>query len=153
MDASRYRDLADGLKAYGLSSRALTWAPPHGDTVEMVEVGQYWDAVRAPVEIGERALELLGAATGAVIADYAQMYWLLAPGSAQYWRRLPKVQALSATPTSYMGVPPIGHTAGPVLHWRIPLGPDRYLTDSPLLRGALAQAVAAELGTDREIGR
>ncbi len=153
MDGSSYRDLADRPKAYGLSSRALTWAPPHGDNVEMVEVGQHWDAVRAPVAIGERALELLGAATGAVIADYAQMYWLLAPGSAQYWRRLPKVQALSAAPTSYLGVPPVGHTAGPVLHWHVPLGPDRYLTDGSLLRGALAQAVAAELGTDREVGR
>ncbi|AGP58158.1 hypothetical protein M271_33720 [Streptomyces rapamycinicus NRRL 5491] len=121
--------------------------------MEMAEVGPYWDAVRAPVEIGERALELLGGATGAVIADYAQMCWLIAAGSAQYWRRLPQVQALSATPTTYLGVPPIGHTTGPVLHWRVPLGPDRYLTDSPLLRGALAQAVAAELGPDREVGR
>ncbi|GAA0958557.1 MULTISPECIES: hypothetical protein [Streptomyces violaceusniger group] len=119
----------------------------------MVEVGPHWDAVRAPVEIGERALELLGGATGAVIADYAQMYWLIPPRSAQYWRRLPAVQALGAASISYIGVPPISHTAGPVLHWRVPLGPDRYLTDSPLLRGALAQVVAAEFGPDREVGR
>lgn len=119
----------------------------------MVEVGSHWDAVRAPVEIGERALELLGGATGAVIADYAQMYWLISAGSAQHWRRLPKVQALGAAPTSYIGVPSIGHTTGPVLHWRVPLGPDRYLTDSPLLRGALAQVVAAEFGPAREVGR
>ncbi len=129
------------------------WTPPCGDNVEMVEVGPHWDAVRAPVEIGERALELLGGATGAVIADYAQMYWLIPPRSAQYWRRLPAVQALGAASISYIGVPPISHTAGPVLHWRVPLGPDRYLTDSPLLRGALAQVVAAEFGPDREVGR
>ncbi|WP_317259541.1 MULTISPECIES: hypothetical protein [Streptomyces] len=129
------------------------WTPPQGADIEMVRVGSHWDAVRAPVPIGERALELLGGATGAVIADYAQMYWLIVAGGAQYWRRLPQVQTLGAAATSYIGVPPIGHTAGPVLHWRVPLGPDRYLTDSPLLRGALAQAVAAELGPDREVGR
>ncbi|MEU8870136.1 hypothetical protein AB0D24_03045 [Streptomyces javensis] len=109
--------------------------------------------MRAPVEIGERALELLGGATGAVIADYAQMYWLIPVGSAQYWRCLPKVQALSAAPTSHIGVPPTGHNTGPVLHWRVPLGPDCYLTETPLLRGVLAQAVAAELGPEREVSR
>ncbi|MEV6130784.1 hypothetical protein AB0M05_28810 [Streptomyces violaceusniger] len=119
----------------------------------MAKVGLDWDAVRAPVEIGERALALLGDATGAVIADYAQMYWLIAAGSAQHWRRLPQVQALSEAPISYIGIPPISRTTGPTLHWRVPLGPDCYLTDNPLLRGALAQAIAAELGTDREVGR
>ncbi|GAA1104113.1 hypothetical protein GCM10009579_57140 [Streptomyces javensis] len=88
------------------SRKAERWTPPCGDNVEMVEVGSHWDAVRAPVEIGERALELLGGATGAVIADYAQMYWLIVAGSAQYWRRLPQVQTLGAAPTSYIGVPP-----------------------------------------------
>ncbi|MBB4783197.1 hypothetical protein BJY27_004158 [Streptomyces rapamycinicus] len=101
----------------------------------MVEVGSHWDAVRAPVEIGERALELLGGATGAVIADYAQMYWLIVSGGAQYWRRLPQVQALGAASTSYIGVPPIGHTTGPVLHRRVPLGPDCYLPTAPCYVG------------------
>ncbi|WP_338058341.1 hypothetical protein [Streptomyces antioxidans] len=135
------------------SRTAEPWTPPQGTDIEMVEVGSHWDAVRAPVEIGERALELLGGATGAVIADYAQMYWLIVPGGAQCWRHVPKVRTLSAAPPSYIGVPSIKHTAGPVLHWRVPLGPDRYLTDSPVLRGALVQAVAAELGPDREVTR
>ncbi|WP_240813235.1 hypothetical protein [Streptomyces sp. DASNCL29] len=132
---------------------ALPWTPPNTKDVEALPVGNWWDAVRAPASIGERALEALGGATGAVIADYAQMYWLIMAGSAQYWRRLPHVQALSADPTSYIGVPPVSRTTGPILHWRVPLGPDRYLTNSSLLRGALAQAVAAEFGPDREAGR
>ncbi|MBP8539640.1 hypothetical protein GWI24_42655 [Streptomyces sp. MK37H] len=135
-----------------MMTRALPWKPPNTE-IEALPVGEWWDAIRVPAFVGERALEVLGEATGAVIADYAQMYWLITAGSAQYWRRLPQVQALNGAPISYIGIPPIDRTTGPALHWRVPLGPDRYLTSIAILRGALAQAVAAELGTDREVGR
>ncbi|MGA6154414.1 hypothetical protein ACPEIC_13840 [Stenotrophomonas sp. NPDC087984] len=135
-----------------MTTRTLPWKPSNTE-IEALPVGEWWDAIRAPASIGERALEVLGEATGAVIADYAQMYWLITAGSAQYWRRLPQVQALSGAPISYIGIPSIDRTTGPNLHWRVPFGQGPYLTNSAILRGALAQAIAAELGTEREVGR
>ena len=122
------------------------WTPPRGSDVEMVKVGPHGDVLRAPAEIGERALELLGDETGAVIADYGLMYWLIPAGHAQDWRGLPQVQALGAhgAEVTYVGVPPVDWRAGPRLHWRIPVGPDRYLTDPGRLREALVRAIAAE---------
>ncbi|MEV8064102.1 hypothetical protein AB0P37_48935, partial [Streptomyces antimycoticus] len=101
-----------------------------------------------PEALGGRALALLGGATGAVIADYNLMYWLIRPGAAQYWRRIRQVQTLGTgrVETSYIGVPPIDRTSGPYLHWRVPVGPGRYLTDANRLREALVRAVVAELG-------
>ncbi|WP_063734294.1 hypothetical protein [Streptomyces sp. RTd22] len=125
----------------------LPWAPPRGDDVEVVRVGPYWDVLRAPIDIGERALTLLGDATGAVIADYGLMYWLIPSGHAQHWRRLrSEIRALGAhrAEITYVGVPPATHTTGPRLHWRIPVGPDRYLTDAGQPRKALTQAIATE---------
>ncbi|KUL43575.1 hypothetical protein ADL28_42550 [Streptomyces violaceusniger] len=114
----------------------------------MVRVGPHWDVVRAPEALGGRALALLGGATGAVIADYNLMYWLIRPGAAQCWRRIRQVQTLGTgrVETSYIGVPPIDRTSGPYLHWRVPVGPGRYLTDANRLREALVRAVVAELG-------
>ena len=122
------------------------WTPPRGSDVEMVKVGPHWDVLRAPAEIGERALELLGDESGAVIADYGLMYWLIPAGHAQHWRGLQQVQALGAhgAEVTYVGVPPVDWRAGPRLHWRIPVGPDRYLTDAARLREALVRAIAAE---------
>ena len=133
-----------------------SWAPPSGADVELVGVGPYWDAVRTPADIGECALRLLGEATGAVIADYSLMYWLIPPGHAQYLRRMQRnVNALGAdcAVVTYVGVPPATHTTGPRLHWRVPVGPDRYLTDSHRLREALARAIATEPETGPEAGR
>ncbi|MFI0820021.1 hypothetical protein ACH4TX_29435 [Streptomyces sp. NPDC021098] len=124
-----------------------SWVPPSGTDVELVEVGPHWDVVRAPAAIGERALALLGDATGAVIADYSLMYWLTPPGSAQRWQRLQRnVNVLGAhdATVTYVGVPPASHTTGPRLHWLIPVGPCRYLTDPHQLREALARAIATE---------
>ncbi|MEE4597602.1 hypothetical protein V2J94_37970 [Streptomyces sp. DSM 41524] len=134
-----------------MTTETLSWTPC-GNDIEMVEVGIHWDAVRAPVTLGERALELLGTATGAVVADYGSMYWLIRRGTPQYWRRLPRVQALdsSGARTAHIGVPPVTHTTGPRLHWRMPVGPEQYLTNSTQLRKALAQAVIDELGMDED---
>ncbi|WP_342778272.1 hypothetical protein [Streptomyces botrytidirepellens] len=122
------------------------WTPPRGSDVEMVQVGPYWDALRAPAEIGERALELLGDSSGAVIADYGLMYWLIPSGHAQDWQGLQQVQALGAhgAEVTYVGVPPAEWRDGPRLHWRIPVGPDWYITDTNRLREALVLAIAAE---------
>ncbi|MEU1800292.1 hypothetical protein [Streptomyces sp. NPDC019937] len=135
-----------------MTTNALPWMPPNGDDVELVQVGLYWDAVRASVEIGERALKLLADATGSVIADYSRVYWLIPSGSAQHWQRLPQAQVLGAhrADVTYMGVPPATHATGPRLHWRFPVGPGRYLTDANRLHEALAQAVVDEISPTEE---
>ncbi|MFI0775389.1 hypothetical protein [Streptomyces sp. NPDC021212] len=129
-----------------MSANALPWMPPRGDDVELVQVGLYWDAVRASADIGERALKLLSDTSGAVIADYGLMYWLIPASHAQDWRGVQQVQALGArgAVVTYVGVPPAGWTDGPRLHWRIPVGPDRYLTDAARLREVLVRVIAAE---------
>ncbi|WP_245606324.1 hypothetical protein [Streptomyces himastatinicus] len=53
----------------------------------------------------------------------------------------------AASVASYLGVPPAHRTTRPGTHWRIPIGPGRYLTDAALLRGALVLAAIAELGS------
>ncbi|MET7766030.1 hypothetical protein ABZS71_30045 [Streptomyces sp. NPDC005393] len=133
-----------------MTTRVQPWTPPR-DYVELVEAGAHWDAVRAPAPIGERALALLGA-TGAVIADYAQLCWLVRPGSTRGWRRIRQVQLLGAdhAEITYVGVPPITRTQGPPAR-RVPMGPDRYLTDEDRLREALIRAVVAELGPGEEV--
>ncbi|QLH27183.1 hypothetical protein [Streptomyces sp. Rer75] len=113
----------------------------------MVKVGPHWDVLRAPAGIGERALGLLGDASGAVIADYGLMYWLIPSGHAQGWQRLRTgIHALGAqgAEVTYVGVPPAHWRGGPRLHWRVPVVPDRYLTDPGRLREALVRAIAAE---------
>ncbi|WP_319685740.1 hypothetical protein [Streptomyces sp. ME19-01-6] len=118
----------------------------------MVEVGHHWDAVRAPKAIGERALDLLGNRGGAVIADYSIMYWLIRPGSADYWQHIRQVQVLATTTAelTYMGMPPGHWRSGPGLHWHIPVGPGRYLTGAEQLRQALLLAAVVEFGSDQE---
>jgi len=128
-------------------ARADQWAPPAGTEVEMIEVGSYWDIVRAPADLGECVLELLGDRSGAVIADYGLMYWFIPSGQAPHFRRLrQEIHALGThgAGTAYVGVPPIRWKEGPRLHWRIPVGPDRYLTDPYRLREALIRAIAVE---------
>ncbi|WP_065962437.1 hypothetical protein [Streptomyces sparsogenes] len=131
------------------------WTPPRGNDVEVVEVGHYWDAVRAPKAIGERTLELLGKQGGAAIADYCTMYWLISPGSAYYWQSIRQVQVLTTTTAelTFMGMPPGHWRSGPGLHWRIPVGPNRYLTDTEQLRQALLLAAVVEFGSDEEADR
>ncbi|MET8183339.1 hypothetical protein [Streptomyces sp. NPDC005336] len=107
--------------------------------------------MRAPVAVGERALELLGGRTGAVIADYSLVYWLVHPQGADHWPRLQGVQVLTAgsAERTYLGVPPAARKSGPGLHWRVPVGPCRYFTYGALLYVVLARAVVAEEATTR----
>ncbi|MFD8368963.1 hypothetical protein ACFV3H_40490, partial [Streptomyces hygroscopicus] len=99
--------------------------------------------------VGERALKTLGDKTGAVIQDmYGTLYWLVKVGSIERSWQLRGVRLLAelADESTYLGVPPASWTTGPKSHWRVPLGPNRYLTHPWRLRGALAEADRAEYG-------
>ncbi len=116
--------------------------------VEALPVGKWWDAVKAPSNIGERALKALGDETGAVIQDkHGPLYWLVKVGSATSWH-LRQVRVLTelADERTYLGVPPVSWTDGLRTHWRVPLSADRYLTDAGELWEALAEADRAEYG-------
>jgi hypothetical protein len=120
--------------------------------VQLQLVGKAWDAVRASARVGDYALKFLGQESGAVIQDrHGPLYWLVTPGAADGWK-LQQVHVLSAATAeaSYVGVPPAHWTTRPGTHWRIPVGPNRYLTDAALLCRALALAIVAELGSDGE---
>ncbi|MFJ1994124.1 hypothetical protein [Streptomyces asiaticus] len=131
-----------------MSIEALPWTPPPAVDVEALPAGKWWDAVRAAPLVGERALELLGDVTGAVIQDkYGTLYWLVEVGTATSWH-LRQVRVLTelADESTYLGVPPASWTRGPKTHWRVPLSADHYLTDAGRLWGALAEADRAEYG-------
>ncbi|MBL1120300.1 hypothetical protein JK364_49625 [Streptomyces sp. 110] len=88
-----------------------------------------------PEEIGEHALGVLGAQSGAVIKDRCNtLYWLIVPGAAATWN-LYCVHVLGAVEgvATYLGVPPVDRLAPPGSHWRVPFTRDGYLTD-PRLR-------------------
>ncbi|SEC89533.1 hypothetical protein [Streptomyces melanosporofaciens] len=116
--------------------------------VEALPAGKWWDAVRAAPTVGERALELLGEESGAVIQDrHGPLYWLVAVGSAKSWHlRQVRVLAKLEHESTYLGVPPVSWTEGPRTHWRVPLSADHYLTDAWKLWEALAEADRAEYG-------
>ncbi|GAA0906328.1 MULTISPECIES: hypothetical protein [Streptomyces violaceusniger group] len=131
-----------------MKTRTLPWTPPPAVDVEPLPAGKWWDAVRAAPTVGERALELLGDETGAVIQDkHGPLYWLVAMGSAKSWHlRQVRVLAKLEHESTYLGVPPVSWTEGPRTHWRVPLSANRYLTDAGRLWGALAEADRAEYG-------
>ncbi|MER8155621.1 hypothetical protein [Streptomyces sp. NPDC094472] len=130
------------------SFKSPSWTPPTAVDVEALPAGKWWDAVRAAPTVGERALELLGDETGAVIQDkHGPLYWLVAVGSATSWHlRQVRVLTQLADESTYLGVPPASWTEGPRTHWRVPLSADHYLTDASRLWGALAEADRAEYG-------
>ncbi|MBL1100160.1 hypothetical protein [Streptomyces coffeae] len=131
-----------------MTTNTLPWTPPAATDVEPLRVGESWDAVRVSPPVGERALALLGDDTGAVIQDaHGTFYWLVAIGSAASWHlRGTRVLCELVDEVTYLGVPPADWHDGPRIHWRVPLGPDRYLTNARLLWEALAAADHAELG-------
>ncbi|NUH39409.1 hypothetical protein HUF15_22020 [Streptomyces samsunensis] len=51
------------------TTRTLPWAPPNTEDIEPLPVGEWWDAISAPTPVADRALELLGGRSGAVIQD------------------------------------------------------------------------------------
>ncbi|MFF2852970.1 DUF6415 family natural product biosynthesis protein [Streptomyces sp. NPDC058001] len=123
----------------GSSRRAAeAWHPPKGITVQLVNAGRYWDAVRVPQSIGEPVRARLREASGAIIHDgYARaMYWLVLPDAVTAWSTLSQhVQVLGEG--TYVAVPPVHWTDRPGLEWMQPPTPTRYLTDAGLLTAAL----------------
>nr|WTB08168.1 hypothetical protein OG546_30460 [Streptomyces antimycoticus] len=128
--------------------QVLRWTPPPAVDIEALPAGKWWDAVRTAPTVGERALELLGEETGAVIQDkHGPLYWLVAVDSATSWHlRQVRVLTQLADESTYLGVPPVSWTEDPRTHWRVPLSADHYLTDAWKLWGALAEADRAEYG-------
>ncbi|AUA13623.1 hypothetical protein CFP59_05789 [Streptomyces malaysiensis subsp. malaysiensis] len=127
-----------------MTTRALPWAPPNAEDVELLPVGEWWDAISAPTPVADRALELLGGRSGAVIQDdtYGKTYWLIGIDTARSWcmRRIRVLTALADEGT-LLGVPPVSWGPEHRTHWRIHLGPDRYLTGTHQLAHALRQAL------------
>lgn len=136
-----------------MSIEALPWTPPNTEDVEVLPVGKWWDAVSAHTAVADRALELLGDQSGAVIQDdtYGKTYWLIGIGTStpRSWRmRQIRILAELADEGTLLGVPPASWRAEHRTYWRIPLGPDRYLTDINRLLTALSQARDDVLGPE-----
>jgi hypothetical protein len=132
-----------------MMTRALPWTPPNTEDIELLPVGKWWDAVSAPTAVADRALELLGPDSGAVIQDetYGKAYWLIGIDTARSWHmRQVRVLTELAGEGTLLGVPPTSWRADHMTYWRIPFGPDRYLTDTDHLARALRQAVNEVLG-------
>ncbi|MBP8534851.1 hypothetical protein [Streptomyces sp. MK37H] len=132
-----------------MTTKPLPWTPPNAEDIEPLPVGEWWDAISAPTPVADRALELLGDRSGAVIQDgaYGKTYWLIGIDTARGWRmRQIRVLTARADETTLLGVPPASWGPEQQTHWRIPLGPNRYLTDPQHLARALRQAVDDVLG-------
>lgn len=138
-----------------MTSRAEQWTPPNGPDPEALPAGRWWDAVRAAEDIGERALDILGDQSGAVIKDRCNtLYWLIAPGTVTSWN--PRgVTVLTETEgvATYLGVPPADRLTRPGSHGRVPFTHGRYLTDPHLLYKALICVSLADPGEGQEGGR
>ncbi|WP_186318939.1 hypothetical protein [Streptomyces sp. SAJ15] len=100
--------------------------------------GLTWDAVRVSLDSADDVLKQLGDKSGAVIEDprEACLYWLVAPGAAEGWTLPHPVLQQGA----FVPVPPAPRTEGPAVHWRVPPGPGRGLTDALRLHTALLEA-------------
>lgn len=124
----------------------LQWTPPNGAEPVALRAGEWWDAIRVPDTIGERALAFLGGHSGAVIHDtYGTLYWLVTPGTAASWN-LRGVHVLTAAEgvATYLGVPPTHRLARPGTYWRVPFTQDWYLTDPWQLYKALVHSTLTE---------
>ncbi|WP_285511891.1 hypothetical protein [Streptomyces sp. NBRC 14336] len=123
--------------------RTSWWMPPGSVEVRTVAAGGWWDAVRAPLDLGVQALWHLGDDSGAVIRDGfgGRLYWMVPPGSAAGWD-MPLVRVLGRG--SHVVVPPVHRVMGPGLCWQIPPTREREWTDPSRLRAALRTALLSE---------
>jgi hypothetical protein len=121
---------------------------PHGEATstaagcQLQPAGYTWDAIRAPLPIGDEALRILGHRSGAALADPAAryMYWFVAPGTAAAW-------ALVGTTALGRGVsivvPKERKTGPPGPHWRVCPGDGALITHADALLAALQDALEA----------
>lgn len=121
--------------------------PGRGAEVRTLAAGDWFDAVRVPLDLGLATLRLLGDDSGAVIRDGfgAILYWLIAPGAAAGWR-LERVSVLGRG--HHVAVPPLHRTQGPGLYWQVPPSRGFECTSAPRLHAALHAALHDE---DRQV--
>lgn len=102
--------------------------------------GHDWDAVRVPLTIGQRALDILGRRSGAVIDDPREqvLYWLIRTGSAAVWQ-LSDIRVLGLG--AHVTIPPERRTQRPGPHWRICPGDGQLVTDAHALHAAISDAL------------
>ncbi|MDT3397607.1 hypothetical protein RKE29_13255 [Streptomyces sp. B1866] len=140
-------DVVPGVVAWG------GWAPPEQDH-EMQPAGVWWDALRVPTPIGERALGILRERTGAVVEDPggSLLYWFVRKGVTGRWDqgRLREVRLLGQD--SFLVVPPLHRRGGSAPYWRVAPRMGRLLTDPERLRIALGLAVQDALGPHYCVG-
>ncbi|MEU6534443.1 hypothetical protein [Streptomyces sp. NPDC047000] len=121
--------------------------PGRGAEVRTVAAGDWFDAVRVPLDLGLATLHLLGDESGAVIRDGfgSILYWLIAPGAAAGWG-LERVSVLGRG--HHVAVPPLHRTTGPGLYWQVPPTRGLECTSAPRLHAALHAALHDE---DRQV--
>lgn len=121
--------------------------PGRGAEVRTLAAGDWFDAVRVPLDLGLTTLQLLGDDSGAVIRDGfgAILYWLIAPGAAAGWQ-LERVSVLGRG--HHVAVPPLHRTTGPGLYWQVPPARGLECTSAPRLHAALHAALYDE---DRQV--
>ncbi|MCA1220039.1 hypothetical protein [Streptomyces sp. 8L] len=126
-----------------MTATATARTQPTDYGVTLASAGLTWDAVRVRGPIGAHVLDLLGAASGAVVHDNAsdQRYWFVPPSSADGWYLCEAVVLSVAT---YVALPPVGCHEG-LLRWAVP-AERGMVTDANLLLAALPLADAIESG-------
>jgi hypothetical protein len=114
--------------------------PGRGAEVRTLAAGDWFDAVRVPLDLGLSALRLLGDDSGAVVRDGfgAILYWLVTPGSAAAWR-LERVAVLGRG--HHVAFPPLHRTTGPGLYWQVAPARGHEWTSAPRLHAALDAAL------------
>lgn len=114
----------------------------------LLPAGEWWDAVRVPVFLGEGVLTRLGSRSGAVIRDPygSRLYWLTEPGAAREWTfcEFASVQVLGTA--SWVTVPPGARRNPPGPHWAVPCTSATFLTPAPHLYAALHTTITHALG-------
>lgn len=129
------------------------WEPPPGRDSMQIEAGVFWDAVRAPGYLSDRAVQELGDASGAVIRDpyVHRLTWLVPVGTARDWEPIGDVEAFGAA--CWLEVPPAERTRGQGPYWLLRPDPGRLLTSPSVLHRALLNSLAAQFGPRTEVRR
>lgn len=112
------------------------------------DVGQEWDAIRVPRQLGLAASAILGTRCGAVL-EYPHrgvVVFFVPRGTAAIWE-VEGTQAVGEGVT--LTIPPARCTSAPGPHWRVCPGDDGWLTDARALQAALEDSVLPLSETER----